>query len=202
MGDGVGVGEGSWRRPQASPRVTGDFPPALGAWGSRGHKVTAPLPPCGTPPWAFSVHFLRSPGTPPHSLSFRPALPPPTLGISVPALLWLTKGDLGQADTLRPLNSERERISHPEDKEMQVLSQSQPPQQPIQFRAGGRQRGGHQSLGVAGTLPTRLTVGLKDGSPHPAGCSPTASPRRSGAGTRPLLWGVQGRGRESRAPRW
>ena len=103
------MGEGSWGRPQASPRVTGDFPPALGTWGSQGHKVTAPLPPRGTPHWAFSIHFLRSPGTPPHSLSFRSALPPPTLGISIPALLWLTKGDLGQADTLRPLNSERER---------------------------------------------------------------------------------------------
>lgn len=171
----------------------------MGEPGTRGH---APLPPCGSPHWALSVHFLRSPGAPPRSLSFRPALPPPTLGISIPALLWLTKGDLGQADTLRPLNSERERISHPENKEMQVLSQSQPPPQPIQFRAGGRQRGGHQSSGVAGTWPTRLTVGLKDGRPHPAGCSPTASPHRSGAGTRPLLRGVQGRGWESRAPRW
>lgn len=29
-------------------------------------------------------------------------------------------------------------------------------------------------MGVAGTRPTRLTMGLKDGSPYPAGCSPTA----------------------------
>ena len=119
------------------------------------------------PHWALSIHFLRSPRTPPHALSFRMATPPPTLGISIPTLLWLTKGDLGQVDTLRPLNSERGSLIRKTRRCKSLAKASL-------LAARGWQRGGHQSSGVVGTRLTRLTVGLKDRSPHPAGCSPTA----------------------------